>query len=110
MVNHMIKVCMKHELMHMNFQFVYLIAFDVEWLGKVKSSWVFSWLYYIDEWCYEQSLLETHRGNHTGWPKKNNTETNQNDTDTNYIFGTNFILCNDIEQIIIKSNNCWYIK
>ena len=24
----------------------------------------------------------------TGWPKKNNTETNQNDTDTNDIFGT----------------------
>ena len=24
---------------------------------------------------------------YTGWPKKTNTETNQNDTDTNDIFG-----------------------
>ena len=39
--------------------------------------------------------------------QKNNTETNQNDTDTNDIFGTNFILCKDIEYIIIKANNCW---
>ena len=32
-----------------------------------------------------------------GGPKKNNTETNQNDTDTNDIFGTNSILCKDIK-------------
>ena len=32
-----------------------------------------------------------------GGSKKNNTETNQNDTDTNDIFGTNFILCKDIK-------------
>ena len=33
----------------------------------------------------------------TGWPKKNNTETNQNDSDTNDISGTNFKLCKDIK-------------
>ena len=32
-----------------------------------------------------------------GGPKKNNTETNQNESDTNDMFGTNFILCKDIK-------------
>ena len=34
---------------------------------------------------------------YTGGQKKNNTETNQNDTDTNDSFGANFILCKDIK-------------
>ena len=43
--------------------------------------------------CIHYSLFRLH----TGWPKKTNTETNQNDTDTNDILGTNFILCKDIK-------------
>ena len=43
---------------------------------------------------------------YTGWVIRNNTETNQNYTDTNDIFGTNSIPCKDIKKIIIKANYC----
>ena len=42
-------------------------------------------------------LINNNRIYNTGWPKKNNTETNQNDTDTNAIFGANLMLCKDIK-------------
>ena len=46
--------------------------------------------------------LHCHDKKNSHWPiyrvaQKNNTETNQNDTDTNDIFGTNLILCKDIK-------------